>query len=102
MGTILDFLGTDHRACDKLFAAAEAAAAQRNWDSARSLFDRFRMVMDRHLAMEEQVLFPAFEAKTGNSMGPTAIMRMEPGQMRALMNDMEAAIAAGNDATHSP
>ncbi len=100
MGTILDFLGTDHRACDELFAAAEAAAAQRNWDSARSLFDRFRMVMDRHLAMEEQVLFPAFEAKTGNSMGPTAIMRMEHGQMRALMNDMEAAIAAENDASY--
>ena len=100
MRTILDFLGTDHQACDELFAAAEAAAAQRNWDSARDLFDRFRMVMDRHLAMEEQVLFPAFEAKTGNSMGPTGIMRMEHGQMRALMNDMEAAIAAGDDASY--
>jgi hypothetical protein len=67
MSTILDLLGTDHRACDELFAAAEGAAAQKNWGSARSLFDRFRMVMDRHLAMEEQVLFPAFKARSCKS-----------------------------------
>jgi len=100
MSTILDFLGTDHRACDDFFAAAEVAVAQKNWDRARSLFDRFRMAMDRHLAMEEQVLFPAFEAKTGNSMGPTGVMRMEHEQMRALVNDMETAIASGNDASY--
>jgi iron-sulfur cluster repair protein YtfE (RIC family) len=98
MSTILDFLGADHRTCDEVFAAAEIAAAQKNWDSARSLFERFRAAMDRHLAMEEQVLFPAFEAKTGNSMGPTGVMRMEHEQMRALMNDMGAATASGNDA----
>ena len=100
MSTILDFLGTDHRACDDFFAAAEVAVAQKNRDRARSLFDRFRMAMDRHLAMEEQVLFPAFEAKTGNSMGPTGVMRMEHEQMRALVNDMETAIASGNDASY--
>jgi len=30
MHTILDFLGSDHRACDDLFASAEAAVAQKN------------------------------------------------------------------------
>ena len=40
MSTIVDFLGADHRACDDLFASAEAAAAQKNWDSARTLFTR--------------------------------------------------------------
>jgi iron-sulfur cluster repair protein YtfE (RIC family) len=100
MSTILDFLGTDHRACDEFFAAAEVAAVQENWDSARSLFDRFHMAMDRHMAMEEQVLFPAFEAKTGNAMGPTEVMRMEHEQMRGLMNDMGAAIASGNGTSY--
>jgi hemerythrin-like domain-containing protein len=56
--------------------------------------------MDRHFAMEEDVLFPAFEAKTGNTMGPTQVMRMEHEQMRALMNDMERAVTAGNDAEY--
>jgi len=98
MSTILDFLGSDHRACDDIFASAEAAVAQKNWDSARSLFDRFLAAMAHHLAMEETVLFPAFEARTHNSTGPTQVMRMEHEQMRGLLQDMASAVA---DANHS-
>ncbi len=96
MSTILDFLGSDHRACDDLFASAEAAVAQKNWDSARSLFDQFQAAMARHLAMEEDVLFPAFESRTGMSSGPTLVMRMEHSQMRDLLQEMANAVAAGN------
>jgi hemerythrin-like domain-containing protein len=96
MSTILDFLGNDHRACDDLFASAESAVAQNDWDSARDLFARFQAAMTRHLAMEEEVLFPAFEARTGMSEGPTQVMRMEHAQMRGLMDDMAGAAAAGN------
>jgi len=96
MSTIVDFLGSDHRACDDLFASAEGAVAQKNWDSARSLFERFQAAMARHLAMEEDVLFPAFEARTGNSMGPTQVMRMEHAQMRGLLQDMASAVADAN------
>jgi iron-sulfur cluster repair protein YtfE (RIC family) len=97
MGTILEFLGNDHRACDKLFAASEAAVAEKHWDEARGLFDRFSAAMDRHMAMEEQILFPAFEAGTGFSMGPTRVMRIEHEQMRELLGEMESAIAAHNE-----
>jgi iron-sulfur cluster repair protein YtfE (RIC family) len=96
MSTILEFLGSDHRACDDLFATAEAAAAQKNWDSARSLFGQFQAAMAHHLAMEEDVLFPAFESRTGMSSGPTQVMRMEHAQMRDLMQEMAKAVAAGN------
>ncbi|OGU54438.1 MAG: hemerythrin HHE cation-binding protein [Hydrogenophilales bacterium RIFOXYA1_FULL_63_33] len=96
MSTILKFLGSDHRACDDLFASAEAAAAQKNWDSARTLFDRFQAAMAHHLSMEETVLFPAFEARTGNTMGPTQVMRMEHEQMRGLMLDLAGAVEAGD------
>lgn len=93
MSTILDFMGGDHHACDDLFAAAEAAAAQKNWDSAHSLFERFQAALAHHLAMEEEVLFPAFEARTGMSMGPTQVMRMEHEQMRGLLQEMASAVA---------
>lgn len=96
MSTILDFMGGDHHACDDLFAAAEAAAAQKNWDSAHSLFERFQAALAHHLAMEEEVLFPAFEARTGMSMGPTQVMRMEHEQMRGLIEDMAHAVAEAN------
>jgi hemerythrin-like domain-containing protein len=96
MSTILDFLGGDHRACDDLFASAEVAIAKKNWDSARSLFGRFQTAMAHHLAMEENVLFPAFESRTHNSTGPTQVMRMEHEHMRALMQDMACAAAETN------
>jgi iron-sulfur cluster repair protein YtfE (RIC family) len=96
MSTILKFLGGDHRACDDLFASAESAAAQKNWDGARTLLDQFQAAMSRHLSMEETVLFPAFEARTGNSMGPTQVMRMEHEQMRSLMQSMAGAVGAND------
>ena len=96
MRTIVDFLGGDHRACDDLFASAEDAVAHKNWDSARGLFERFQAAMAHHLAMEEDVLFPAFEARTGNSMGPTQLMRMEHDQMRGLLQEMASAAADAN------
>ena len=93
MSTILEFLGSDHHACDDVFASAEAAVAQKDWDSARSLFAQFQVAMTRHLAMEEDVLFPAFETRTGMRSGPTEVMRMEHAQMRDLLQEMAAAAA---------
>ncbi len=93
MTTILNFLGGDHRSCDDLFASAEAAVGQKNWGGAHTLFEQFHAAMAHHLAMEENVLFPAFEARTGMTEGPTQVMRMEHEQMRDLMQDMAHAVA---------
>ncbi|MEW5967185.1 MAG: hemerythrin domain-containing protein [Pseudomonadota bacterium] len=98
MITILEFLGTDHHQCDAHFAAAETAVAEGRWDVARAAAGRFLDAMARHLAMEEDVLFPAFEARTGMQSGPTAVMRMEHAQMRELMDGLAQAVEA-NDAT---
>ena len=100
MSTIMDFLGGDHRACDDLFASAEVAVAQKNWDSARSLFERFQTAMAHHLAMEEEVLFPAFEARTGMRTGPTEVMRMEHEQMRGLLQEMAGAVTNADESRY--
>lgn len=100
MDTILGFLGADHRACDDLFSSAEAAVANNDWASARTLFGQFQTAMAHHLAMEEDVLFPAFETRTGNRMGPTQVMRMEHEQMRTLLTDMAHAVNAANASTY--
>jgi len=100
MSTIMDFLGGDHRACDDLFASAEVAVAQKNWDSARSLFERFQTAMAHHLAMEEEVLFPAFEARTGMRTGPTEVMRTEHAQMRGLLQEMAGAVTNADESRY--
>jgi hemerythrin-like domain-containing protein len=96
MTTILDFLASDHHACDDVFAEAEAAVGEANWSEARSLFERFELAMAHHFAMEEEVLFPAFETRTGMVSGPTEVMRMEHAQMRELIQEMARAAAAGD------
>ncbi len=96
MSTVLEFLGNDHRACDDLFASTEAAVAQGRWDGAREQFAQFDAAMARHLAMEEEVLFPAFEARTGMRTGPTEVMRMEHAQMRDLLKEMASAAASAD------
>lgn len=89
MPTISEFMSTDHQRCDALFAEAEAEPV-----TAMQAFAAFTEAMQHHLAMEEQVLFPAFEQATGNSMGPTRIMRMEHEQMRELFGQMIDALVA--------
>jgi len=43
--------------------------------------------------MEEQVLFPAFEQKTGSTEGPTEIMRNEHRQIRAIIEMLMKSLA---------
>lgn len=92
MTTISDFLVPDHKRCDGLFAAAEAAVAGRDWANALTVFNTFHDALLHHFAMEEEIMFPAFERRTGMRQGPTMVMRTEHRQMTDLLNRMSGAI----------
>lgn len=88
---LVDFFSADHRACDLLWAEVEGAA---DLAGAVEAFRRFDAAMRRHLAWEEDTLFPAFEQATGHhGFGPTVIMRGEHDQMRALLDEMDRCAA---------
>lgn len=97
MTTISNFLAPDHQRCDDLFAVAEAAVASKNWDAAPAAFEAFRNALLHHFSMEEEVMFPTFEERTGMTQGPTQIMRMEHRQMIELL-DLMADSLSGKDA----
>lgn len=92
MGSISQFLTEDHHRCDELYAQAEASVNAARWDTAGDGFVRFRAALLRHFTMEEETLFPAFEAANGHVFGPTAVMRLEHAQMRDLLNGMARAV----------
>lgn len=96
MTTISNFLSSDHKRCDTLFAAAESAVSNGDWDVATPEFGRFRDAMLHHFAMEEEIMFPAFETRTGKRQGPTMVMRSEHQQMTELLTRMTNAIARKN------
>lgn len=96
MMTIRSFMTEDHRHCDDLFAEAEQAVGQNNLEAARAAYEHFRIAVLAHFASEEKTLFPTFEAKTGMTMGPTQVMRMEHQQMRSLLEEAWLALAEGD------
>lgn len=81
-----------HKFCDDLFADAEAAVAMKDWQNALSLTVRFSDELENHFRTEEESLFPAFEAATGMTGGPTQVMRYEHAQMRDLLEQMATAM----------
>jgi hemerythrin-like domain-containing protein len=91
MNGIRELMAHDHQACDDEFASIERALAGGDWAKTIAAIDAFVAAMDRHLGVEESVLFPAFEQATGMTMGPTRVMRMEHAQMRGLFDEMRAA-----------
>jgi len=97
MTTINEVMTRVHRDCDRHFAAAEAAVAVNDWAQAGTAWSQFVQTLERHMGRdEEEVLFPALEAVNGPA-GPTQVMRMEHGQMRALAAQAGSALA-GQDA----
>ena len=85
----LAFFSHDHRHCDELWATLEGDPSAAAWQV-------FEHAMRQHFAMEEEVLFPAFDSKTGMEMGPTFVMRTEHQQMNKVFDDMQQALAEKN------
>ena len=94
MAGIGEYMINHHKECDEVFARAEEAVGASDWARAQADFEVFAHQMDRHFEMEENLLFPEFENKTGHRGGPTQVMRMEHDQMRVVMHEMRAALEA--------
>jgi iron-sulfur cluster repair protein YtfE (RIC family) len=92
--SISDSLMHDHAVCDDRFAKTEASVAGGQWPQAEAGFAEFREAMEQHFVVEEYTYFPAFEAKTGMTGGPTEVMRSEHDQMRELIEQLSEAIRA--------
>lgn len=89
MKRLSEYLQSDHRYCDELFELVGPLAQAGKWEEAQQALEAFEQALERHLAREEQVLFPALERAHGGPMGPTHMMRIEHGGMRDLLAQMQ-------------
>ncbi len=92
--TIKDFMTHKHRECDHLLANAEEAVENGDFDAALERYIAFKDETLKHFDMEEEYLFPEFEARTGMTQGPTQVMRMEHSQAKSLFEKMDEAYNA--------
>ena len=94
MSPATQILPDHHQHCENLFVSAEECVQRGDWAAAASAFQHFHDQINAHFEAEENLLFPAFEAATGMSAGPTQMMRYEHAQMRSLLAQLAAACAA--------
>ncbi len=84
-----EYMAWDHDRLDALLAEIRSTVGRGAADEARRLFGEFRTGLLRHIRMEEEVLFPAFESVTGMSQGgPTAVMRIEHREIQEILESM--------------
>jgi hemerythrin-like domain-containing protein len=80
----------DHDRLDQSFASYRQVKRS-SLARARDLFHQFKLGLQRHIAWEEEVLFPLFEQKTGMvQVGPIPVMRREHRHIRAYLDAVDA------------
>lgn len=89
---ITQYMKEEHRHCDNLFTDAEKAVIDGDFKKAEEQFIAFAEDTLKHFKKEEEVLFATFEEVTGNTQGPTRMMRFEHEQVRGLIGRMAGAI----------
>jgi len=96
MPSLTQILHQEHQECDHRNAIAEEASLAGDLDNARDPVLHAVQENLRHFRIEEEILFPAFEAATGMTGGPTQVMRSEHQQMKGLLEEMRQALLLGN------
>jgi hemerythrin-like domain-containing protein len=93
----------DHDRLDTLEIAASSSLEAGNFPEARRLYEVFRRGLNRHIRIEEEVLFPIFELRAGlPSGGPTSVMRAEHRQIRMYLEEISANLDLGFGVVREP
>lgn len=97
---VQEFLSGDHDRLDTLFRGAHECLHTDDWTEAERLFSEFRTGLERHIRMEEEVLFPAFEQATGLAHGgPPEVMRVEHRQIRQGLEEIHQLLTLAQQGT---
>ena len=86
----------DHERLDVRLEAARQEAHRGTAGAARAAFAEFRRGIERHMAVEEALLFPAYEARHGADNPLTSTLRKGHSDLRVFFSEMDESLA-GDD-----
>jgi iron-sulfur cluster repair protein YtfE (RIC family) len=99
MEPINDYMMNDHREVDAILARSREAAGASDWAALKREGESFLARIERHIELEEDLLFPTFDRTTGMSgPGPSETMRSEHAEMQPIFARMRAAIESRDGA----
>ncbi len=95
---IASFLGADHQRLAELWDEAMGAIEKSDAQAMKDSLGRFIFGLRRHIRLEEDVAFPAFEQVSGmpQGAGPTAVMRMEHREIKAILDTIEKVMGSAD------
>jgi iron-sulfur cluster repair protein YtfE (RIC family) len=79
---VTGYLACDHHRLDEALRSVSSAVTSGRFVEAATGYERFESDLLRHLRVEEELIFPVFEARSGLMNGPTDTMRNEHRQVR--------------------
>jgi iron-sulfur cluster repair protein YtfE (RIC family) len=99
MESITSYMEQDHDLIDGFAARALQAVSAGDAGTVQREGGEFLRRLRRHIEIEEDVLFPAFEQRTGMvAAGPSRQMRIEHEMMQPILAGMQQALAAQDGA----
>jgi len=97
--TISSMFDKDHERLDALFKSFQTLK-RTDFLKAKNAFLEFKAGLQRHVAWEEEVMFPLWEKKSGmTGGGPTIVMRNEHREIGDCMESLARKIQAQNPET---
>jgi hemerythrin-like domain-containing protein len=81
---------------DAIFKDVSRMVEDGEMERADHTYEEFDGGLRRHIRIEEEMLFPVFEQKTGNRQGPTMVMRSEHVEIRESLEQMRTALGTGD------
>jgi len=87
-----NWLEHEHSLYEDLLSQCQDAVESEQWGTVDRLFGQLVSSLKRHMAMEEEVLYPAYEAAAHAPQGPTRALREEHDRIVRLVSDMAQVI----------
>jgi iron-sulfur cluster repair protein YtfE (RIC family) len=95
--SVTSYQAWDHDRLDEVLRSVSAAVKNGRFEDASARYARFESGLLRHLRIEEELIFPVFEARSGMASGPTDVMRDEHRHVRQALDVMRRGLQ-GSDA----
>jgi len=93
--SVTAYLSWDHDRLEGLLNEASQKIQAGRLAEAREFYRAFEGGLSRHIRLEEELLFPVFEARMGMA-GPTTVMRLEHREIEKAMKIMRDGLESGD------
>ena len=91
--SVTRYLCWDHSRLARLLEQVKDQVAEGRLKEARELYRSYDAGVSRHLRVEQELVYPLFEARTGITPGPTETLRQEHEQVQHAVRMMREGLA---------